>query len=66
MPQVESMYILYGNDMLLDSSRESYDFDKPFFENPLPNARFDENYQNIDTSWQRNTSMVPVPLFVAI
>ncbi|KAI8883147.1 hypothetical protein K501DRAFT_333495 [Backusella circina FSU 941] len=33
------------------------------FENPLPNARFDADYQQINTSWRKNLSMSP--LFVS-
>lgn len=62
-PDVENIYILYSTQMILEATKTSYEYDKPIFDEPLPNAKFDENYQAIDTSWQRNFSMTP--LFVA-
>lgn len=63
LPEIENLYILYGTQLLLDGTKQSFDYDKPIFDDPLPNAKFDENYQQINTSWQRNMSMTP--LFVA-
>lgn len=62
-PEVENIFILYSTQMILEATKSSYDYDKPIFDEPLPNAKFDENYQAINTSWQRNMSMTP--LFVA-
>ncbi|KAF7728429.1 hypothetical protein EC973_006107 [Apophysomyces ossiformis] len=62
-PEVENLYIRYSIQILLDATRDSYKYDKELFDSPLPNARFDVNYQRINTQWQKNTSMIP--LFVA-
>ncbi|KAI8329229.1 hypothetical protein BC941DRAFT_384857 [Chlamydoabsidia padenii] len=63
MPPVENMYIFYATQMLLETTTDSYEYDKPLFDNPLPNAHFDDHIQHINTSWRRNLSMTP--LFVA-
>ncbi|KAG0180275.1 hypothetical protein DFQ29_000972 [Apophysomyces sp. BC1021] len=62
-PEVENLYIRYSTQMLFYAAKESYEYDKELFATPLPNARFDSNYQRINTLWQKNMSMVP--LFVA-
>ncbi|CAO3672189.1 unnamed protein product [Umbelopsis ramanniana] len=62
-PEVEEVYLQYSNWMILDASKSSFDYNKPMFEQPLPNAKFDENYAQINTSWRANSSMAP--LFVA-
>ncbi|CAO3576402.1 unnamed protein product [Absidia cylindrospora] len=63
MPPIENMYISYATQMLLQTTTDSYEYDKPLFNRPLPNAHFDDHVQHIDTSWRRNLSMAP--LFVA-
>jgi DNA-dependent protein kinase catalytic subunit len=62
-PDVEDVYLQYSNWMILDATKSSFDYNKPMFEQPLPNAKFDENYAQISTSWRTNSSMAP--LFVA-
>ncbi|CAO3615261.1 unnamed protein product [Cunninghamella echinulata] len=63
MPSVENKYTSYSTQLLLDITKNSYEYDKPIFNDPLPNAHFDKHIQDINTSWKRNFSMVP--LFVA-
>lgn len=46
--------------MMLRKAKRSHEYEKPIFENPLPNARFDANYYKLDTSWQKNFSMTPL------
>ncbi|KAI9317523.1 hypothetical protein BX666DRAFT_1857295, partial [Dichotomocladium elegans] len=62
-PEVEHLYIFYAIQMMLDSTKESYAYDQPIFDSPLPTAKFGGAFQNINTSWQQNASMTP--LFVA-
>jgi hypothetical protein len=63
MPPVENMYVFYATQMLLKATTGSYEYNKPVFDSPLPNAHFDDHIQHINTSWRRNLSMTP--LFVA-
>lgn len=63
MPSVENKYTSYSTQLLLDITKSSYEYDKPIFNDPLPNAHFDKHIQDMNTSWKRNFSMVP--LFVA-
>jgi DNA-dependent protein kinase catalytic subunit len=60
MPDTEDIYLLYATCMILNNTKKSYDFDKPIFDRPLPNARFDADYQHINTSWQNTSSMMPL------
>jgi DNA-dependent protein kinase catalytic subunit len=62
-PELEEIYLQYSNWMLLDATKSSFDYNKPMFDQPLPNAKFDENYASINTSWRINSSMAP--LFVS-
>lgn len=62
-PELEDIYLQYSNWMLLDATKSSFDYNKPMFDQPLPNAKFDENYAPINTSWRINSSMAP--LFVS-
>ncbi|KAG0937620.1 hypothetical protein G6F57_007384 [Rhizopus arrhizus] len=59
-PDTEDIYLLYCTQMILRNAKKSYQYEKPIFENPLPNARFDINYHKIHTSWQKNLSMTPL------
>ncbi|KAI8075324.1 hypothetical protein BC940DRAFT_249003 [Gongronella butleri] len=63
MAPVENIYILYATQMLLQVTKEGYEYNTTVFADPLPNARFDEHVQKLDTSWRNSTSMAP--LFVA-
>lgn len=60
MPETENAYLLYSTRIILFNTKKSYDFDQPIFDKPLPNARFDANYQNINTSWKNASSMMPL------
>ncbi|ORE05303.1 hypothetical protein BCV72DRAFT_250689 [Rhizopus microsporus var. microsporus] len=59
-PETEDIYLLYCTQMMLRKAKRSHEYEKPIFENPLPNARFDANYYKFDTSWQKNFSMTPL------
>ncbi|KAI9251048.1 hypothetical protein BY458DRAFT_559563 [Sporodiniella umbellata] len=59
-PDTEDVYLLYCTQMILRNCKKSHQFEKPIFENQLPNARFDANYRKINTSWQKNFSMTPL------
>ncbi|ORE12935.1 hypothetical protein BCV71DRAFT_230098, partial [Rhizopus microsporus] len=59
-PETEDIYLLYCTQMMLRKAKRSHEYEKPIFENPLPNARFDANYYKLDTSWQKNFSMTPL------
>ncbi|KAF9909938.1 hypothetical protein EC991_007741 [Linnemannia zychae] len=61
-PQAEDTFLTYATYMLLDPTKNSSDYTEPIFADALPNAKFDDSYSNIDTSW-RNTSVM-TPLFV--
>ena len=63
MAEVEEKYIFYSTEILLDTTRSGDEYDTPIFKDPLPNARFDQHYQRINTSWQLRNPMSP--LFVA-
>ncbi|KAI9359803.1 hypothetical protein BD770DRAFT_319254 [Pilaira anomala] len=60
MADTEDIYLLYSTRLILINTKKSYDFDQPIFDKPLPNAKFDSNYQNINTSWQNASSMMPL------
>ncbi|ORX51884.1 hypothetical protein DM01DRAFT_1063713 [Hesseltinella vesiculosa] len=60
---VEDIYILYATQMLLQATKDSYEYEMTVFDEPLPNAHFDEHIQYLDTSWRNNDSMAP--MFVA-
>ncbi|KAI9491166.1 hypothetical protein BDB00DRAFT_874560 [Zychaea mexicana] len=63
MPEIESQYLLYSTEMILDTTKQGDDYETPIFKDALPNARFDAGYTKIDTSWQLRNPMTP--LFVA-
>ncbi|KAI9262203.1 hypothetical protein BDA99DRAFT_438677 [Phascolomyces articulosus] len=63
LPEVEDKYLLYSTEIILDTTKHGDDYDVAIFKNPLPNAKFDKDYQRIDTSWQLRNPMSP--LFVA-
>jgi DNA-dependent protein kinase catalytic subunit len=56
----EDLYLLYATRVLLNNTKKTYDFNQPIFERPLPNARFDADYQKINTSWHSTSSMMPL------
>ncbi|KAI8997006.1 hypothetical protein BDB01DRAFT_840542 [Pilobolus umbonatus] len=60
LPSLEDIYLLYSTRMILKGTENSYEYDKPVFDKPLPNARFDANYINMNTSWQRSANMTPL------
>src|ERR1700733_3182325 len=59
-PELEEIYLQYSNWMILDATKSSFDYNKPMFEQPLPNAEFDEKFAPISTSWRANSSMAPL------
>lgn len=60
--QAEDKFLNYATYMILDRTKKSSDYSEPIFSEPLPNAKFNDQFTNIDTSW-RNTSAM-TPLFV--
>jgi DNA-dependent protein kinase catalytic subunit len=56
----EDVYLLYATRVILNNTKKTYDFSQPIFERSLPNARFDANYQKINTSWHSTSSMMPL------
>jgi len=60
--QAEDKFLNYATYMILDRTKKSSDYSEPIFSEPLPNAKFNDQFANIDTSW-RNTSAM-TPLFV--
>ncbi|GJJ77035.1 DNA-dependent protein kinase catalytic subunit [Entomortierella parvispora] len=60
--QAEDKFLNYATYMILDRTKKSSDYSEPIFTEPLPNAKFNDQFANIDTSW-RNTSAM-TPLFV--
>ncbi|KAI1315202.1 hypothetical protein EDD11_001140 [Mortierella claussenii] len=58
--QAEDKFLNYAIYMLLDRTKTSPDYTEPIFQEPLPNARFSDNYANIDTSWKHTVAMTPL------
>ncbi|KAG0254733.1 hypothetical protein BG011_005543 [Mortierella polycephala] len=58
--QAEDKFLYYATYMLLDRTKKSPDYSEPIFAEPLPNAKFGENYANIDTSWKNTAAMTPL------
>jgi len=58
--QAEDKFLNYATYMLLDRTKKSSDYTEPIFSEPLPNAKFSDNYANIDTSWRHTTAMTPL------
>jgi hypothetical protein len=54
------LFLNYACYLLLEGSKKSVDYNKPIFDQPLPQSRFDENYDDIDTSWRINNTMTPL------
>jgi DNA-dependent protein kinase catalytic subunit len=61
--QAEDKFLNFATYMLLDRTKKSSDYSEPIFPEPLPNAKFGDNYASIDTSWRYSTAMTP--LFVS-
>lgn len=62
-PEVEDLFLNYATHILFEPTKKTFEYDKPIFDESLPNAKFDQEYEKIDTSWQRSTAMTP--LFVS-
>jgi DNA-dependent protein kinase catalytic subunit len=60
--KAEDKFLNYATYMILDRTKKSPYYNDPLFPESLPNAKFNDQYANIDTSW-RNTSTM-TPLFV--
>src|SRR3989337_3074526 len=58
--EAENLFLNYACYLLLEGSKKSIDYNKPIFNQPLPQSRFDENYDDIDTSWRVNNTMTPL------
>src|SRR5690554_6721484 len=58
--QAEDKFLYYATYMLLDRTKKSSDYSEPIFAEPLPNAKFGENYASIDTSWKNTAAMTPL------
>lgn len=58
--EAENLFLNYACYLLLEGSKKSIDYNKPIFDQPLPQSRFDENYDDIDTSWRVNNTMTPL------
>ncbi|KAF8937820.1 hypothetical protein BGZ58_002088 [Dissophora ornata] len=58
--QAEDKFLNYATYMLLDRTKKSSDYTEPIFSESLPNAKFSDNYANIDTSWRHTTAMTPL------
>ncbi|KAF9585083.1 hypothetical protein BGW38_003973, partial [Lunasporangiospora selenospora] len=58
--QAEDKFLSYATYMLLDRTKKSVDYNEPIFDQSLPNAKFNDNFANIDTSWRSTTVMTPL------
>ncbi|KAF9918927.1 hypothetical protein BX616_004199 [Lobosporangium transversale] len=58
--QAEDIFLNYATYMLLDRTKKSPDYTEPIFQEPLPNAKFNERYASIDTSWRHTVAMTPL------
>ncbi|RGB41839.1 hypothetical protein C1646_738849 [Rhizophagus diaphanus] len=58
--EAENLFLNYACYLLLEGSKKSIDYNKHIFDQPLPQSRFDENYDDIDTSWRVNNTMTPL------
>ncbi|KAG0234361.1 hypothetical protein BGX31_004586 [Mortierella sp. GBA43] len=61
--QAEDKFLNYATYMLLDRTKKSSDYSEPIFPDSLPDAKFNDHYASIDTSWRHSTAMTP--LFVS-
>ncbi|CAG8447868.1 11173_t:CDS:10, partial [Dentiscutata heterogama] len=58
--EIETLFLQYSCFLLLEGSKKSIDYKKPIFDQPLPQSKFDDNFDNIDTSWRVNNTMTPL------
>ncbi|KAG0369575.1 hypothetical protein BGZ54_009551 [Gamsiella multidivaricata] len=58
--EAEDKFLNYATYMLLDRTKKSSDYTEPIFSEPLPNAKFSDDYANIDTSWRHTVAMTPL------
>ncbi|KAF9970692.1 hypothetical protein BGZ73_006560 [Actinomortierella ambigua] len=59
-PKAEDNFLTYATYMLLDGTKKSFEYNKPIFDEPLPNAKFDAEHASIDTSWRHTAAMTPL------
>ncbi|KAG0257869.1 hypothetical protein DFQ27_004903 [Actinomortierella ambigua] len=59
-PKAEDNFLTYATYMILDSTKKSFEYNKPIFDDPLPNAKFDAENASIDTSWRHTAAMTPL------
>jgi hypothetical protein len=60
VPDLQNIYLSYSVNLLIDLSKSSFDYDSFIFAEPLPNARFDENYEEFDMNKLTISSMNPL------
>ncbi|KAG0005263.1 hypothetical protein BGZ65_011584, partial [Modicella reniformis] len=58
--QAEDKFLNYATYMLLDRTKKSSDYSEPIFPDSLPNAKFNDGYASIDTSWRYSVAMTPL------
>ncbi|CAG8784002.1 453_t:CDS:2, partial [Racocetra persica] len=58
--EIETLFLQYSCFLLLEGSKKSIDYKKPIFDQPLPQSKFDDSYDNIDTSWRVSNTMTPL------
>ncbi|KAG0227795.1 hypothetical protein BGW42_002714 [Actinomortierella wolfii] len=59
-PKAEDNFLTYATYMILDGTKKSFEYNKPIFDEALPNAKFDAEYASIDTSWRHTAAMTPL------
>ncbi|CAG8447289.1 28742_t:CDS:10 [Dentiscutata erythropus] len=58
--EIETLFLQYSCFLLLEGPKKSIDYKKPIFDQSLPQSKFDDNFDNIDTSWRVNNTMTPL------
>lgn len=59
-PEIEQLFLNYSCLLLLERSKKSIEYKRALFQEPLPQSKFDENYEDIDTSWEMSNTMTPL------
>ena len=58
---VEEAFLFYSLFLLLETTKKSPDYERKLFDEPLPNAKFDSGFLQIDSSWRvKGTTMNPL------
>nr|CAG8448912.1 4810_t:CDS:10 [Entrophospora candida] len=58
--EIEQLFLNYSCLLLLERSKKSIEYKRALFQEPLPQSKFDENYEDIDTSWEMSNTMTPL------